>query len=178
MRRWYVVRSQPHAERRARENLERQGFDVWLPLCRRRRRHARKMEIVLRPLFPRYLFASIDLETTPWRAMLSTFGVAGVMGAKFAAPDRPCVSVCGDGAFFMHANVLGTAANARIKVVDAGALVDGGTWQRIADAGYDGDDCLVRADAGTALEAAGDLVHTGATGTNVGDLVIGLARVV
>ena len=35
------------------------------------------------------------------------FGVAGVMGAKFAAPDRPCVSVCGDGAFFMHANVLG-----------------------------------------------------------------------
>src|SRR5450432_590415 len=37
------------------------------------------------------------------------FGVAGVMGAKFAAPDRPCVSVCGDGAFFMHANVLGTA---------------------------------------------------------------------
>jgi len=61
---------------------------------------------------------------------------------------------------------------------DAGALVDGGTWQRIADAGYDGDDCLVRADAGTALEAAGDLVHTGATGTNVGDLVIGLARVV
>ena len=37
------------------------------------------------------------------------FGVAGVLGAKFAAPDRPCVSVCGDGAFFMHASVLGTA---------------------------------------------------------------------
>ena len=37
------------------------------------------------------------------------FGVAGVLGAKDAAPDRPCVSVCGDGAFFMHANVLGTA---------------------------------------------------------------------
>ena len=34
------------------------------------------------------------------------FGVAGVLGAKLAAPDRPCVSVCGDGAFFMHAHVL------------------------------------------------------------------------
>src|SRR5579863_2242856 len=37
------------------------------------------------------------------------FGAAGVLGAKLAAPDRPCVSVCGDGAFFMHASVLGTA---------------------------------------------------------------------
>jgi hydroxypyruvate reductase len=61
---------------------------------------------------------------------------------------------------------------------DAGALVDGESWQRIADAGLDGAESLARADAGTALEAAGDLVHTGATGTNVGDLVIGLAHMV
>ena len=45
------------------------------------------------------------------------FGVAGVLGAKFAAPDRPCVSVCGDGAFFMHANVLGTAVEYNLPVV-------------------------------------------------------------
>lgn len=57
---------------------------------------------------------------------------------------------------------------------DAGALVDGGTWQRILDAGLDPDAALARADAGTALEGAGDLVQCGATGTNVGDLVIGL----
>ena len=45
------------------------------------------------------------------------FGVAGVLGAKMAAPDRPCVSVCGDGAFFMHASVLGTAVEHNIPVV-------------------------------------------------------------
>ena len=45
------------------------------------------------------------------------FGVAGVMGAKLAAPDRPCVSVCGDGAFFMHANALGTAVAYNLPVV-------------------------------------------------------------
>jgi acetolactate synthase-1/2/3 large subunit len=45
------------------------------------------------------------------------FGVAGVLGAKFAAPDRPCVSVCGDGAFFMHASVLGTAVEYALPVV-------------------------------------------------------------
>ena len=45
------------------------------------------------------------------------FGVAGVLGAKLAAPERPCVSVCGDGAFFMHASVLGTAAEYNLPVV-------------------------------------------------------------
>ena len=45
------------------------------------------------------------------------FGVAGVLGAKLAAPDRPAVSVCGDGAFFMHANVLGTAVEYDIPAI-------------------------------------------------------------
>ena len=45
------------------------------------------------------------------------FGVAGVLGAKLAAPDRPCISVCGDGAFFMHASVMGTAVEYNIPVV-------------------------------------------------------------
>src|SRR5437763_3375697 len=45
------------------------------------------------------------------------FGVAGVLGAQFAAPERPCVSVCGDGAFFMHASVLGTAVEYELPVI-------------------------------------------------------------
>jgi hydroxypyruvate reductase len=57
---------------------------------------------------------------------------------------------------------------------DAGALVDAETCSRLTLAEIDADSCLRRADSGTALAAAGDLVHTGPTGTNVGDLVIGL----
>ena len=45
------------------------------------------------------------------------FGVAGVLGAKVSAPDRPCVSVCGDGAFLMHASVLATALEYDLPVV-------------------------------------------------------------
>jgi acetolactate synthase-1/2/3 large subunit len=45
------------------------------------------------------------------------FGVAGLLGAKLAAPDRPCVGVVGDGAFFMHASVLGTAVEYALPVV-------------------------------------------------------------
>jgi glycerate 2-kinase len=57
---------------------------------------------------------------------------------------------------------------------DAGALVDGDTCARLALAELDADRCLQQADSGRALAASGDLVHTGPTGTNVGDLVIGL----
>src|SRR5215212_3193431 len=45
------------------------------------------------------------------------FGVAGVLGAKLAAPERPCVAVVGDGAFFMHASVLGTAVEYQLPVI-------------------------------------------------------------
>lgn len=56
----------------------------------------------------------------------------------------------------------------------AGALVDDGSAARITDAGSDVADALARCDAGPALEAAGDLVDTGPTGTNVADLVLAL----
>jgi len=57
---------------------------------------------------------------------------------------------------------------------DAGALVDAETCARLSLAGLDPDQCLREGDSARALEASGDLVHTGPTGTNVGDLVIGL----
>lgn len=57
---------------------------------------------------------------------------------------------------------------------DAGAIVDGATAARARDAGVDPAAALAAADSGTLLEATGDLVHTGPTGTNVGDVVLGL----
>jgi acetolactate synthase I/II/III large subunit len=45
------------------------------------------------------------------------FGAAGVLGAKLAAPDRPCVSVTGDGCFTMVPHVLCTAVEYNIPVV-------------------------------------------------------------
>lgn len=57
---------------------------------------------------------------------------------------------------------------------DAGAIVDSRTCERAELAGIDVDRALATFDSGTALEAAEDLVHTGPTGTNVGDILIGL----
>ena len=57
---------------------------------------------------------------------------------------------------------------------DAGALVDGETVARGKIHGLDAGAALAKADAGTFLEASGDLIHTGPTGTNVMDLILGL----
>jgi transcriptional antiterminator RfaH len=74
--RWYVVQTQPHAETKAMGHLIRQGFEAYLPRYLKRRRHARKVEMVAAPLFPRYLFVTVDMETQRWRSIHSTTGVS------------------------------------------------------------------------------------------------------
>ena len=73
--RWYVVQTRPRAEGKAVANLARQGFATYLPRYLKKRRHARRVETVLVPLFPRYLFVAVDMATQRWRSISSTFGV-------------------------------------------------------------------------------------------------------
>ncbi|MBC9248124.1 DUF4147 domain-containing protein [Paracoccus sp. 11-3] len=54
----------------------------------------------------------------------------------------------------------------------AGGVVGPDTLDRIHAAGIDLDDALARNDSGPTLDAAGGLVITGATGTNVADLAV------
>lgn len=76
---WFVVQVQPRAEGKARQHLANQGFTPYLPRYRRRVRHARRVESVLRPLFPGYLFVQLDPERTRWRSINGTVGVRRVL---------------------------------------------------------------------------------------------------
>lgn len=58
----------------------------------------------------------------------------------------------------------------------AGGVVDGGTIQRIKNKGLDPIALLDNNDSYTALQAAGDLLICGATGTNVADVQVFLRR--
>lgn len=71
--------------------------------------------------------------------------------------------------------ILSAGTDGRDGPTDAaGAIVDGATWSRIALAGHDPQRALDAHDAYPALEAAGALLRTGMTGTNVNDVVIAL----
>ncbi len=74
--RWFVAHTHPHAEGKATAHLNRQGFEIYFPRYLKRRRHARRIETVMAPLFPRYLFVAIDLDAQRWRSIYSTVGVS------------------------------------------------------------------------------------------------------
>ena len=72
---WCAVQTHVRSEDKAAFHLRRQGYDVFLPKHLKRRKHARRVDWVPAPLFPRYLFVGIDPETTPWGVIRSTIGV-------------------------------------------------------------------------------------------------------
>jgi transcriptional antiterminator RfaH len=85
--RWFAVQCQPNRENAAALHLARQQYSVFLPRQRRAVRHARRIETVLRPFFPGYLFVQLDLASACWRPINSTFGVARlVMAGELPAP--------------------------------------------------------------------------------------------
>jgi transcriptional antiterminator RfaH len=73
-RRWHVAQTHIHAESKATQHLIRQGFEVYLPRYLKRRRHARRVETVAAPLFPRYLFVAVT-PTQRWHSIHSTVGI-------------------------------------------------------------------------------------------------------
>jgi transcriptional antiterminator RfaH len=90
MQRWYVINTHSRSEFKAAWHLGNQGFRAYLPQYMKRRRHARRVDMVKAPLFPRYLFVELDLELDQWRAISSTIGVSHMIcgGERpLAVPD-------------------------------------------------------------------------------------------
>lgn len=76
---WYVARTKSGVEDRAASHLRNQGYDVYIPKYRRQVRHARQTRVVLRPLFPSYLFVRMTAEEGRWRPINGTVGIIGLV---------------------------------------------------------------------------------------------------
>jgi transcription antitermination factor NusG len=66
-----------HSPKRARRvSSIGQGFRTFQPKRHKTVRHARKLNTVEAPFFPRYLFIGLDLSRHRWRSVNGTFGVS------------------------------------------------------------------------------------------------------
>ena len=77
MEQWYVVFTKARQEALAEENLQRQGFEIFLPWCQRDRRRRTGWITATEPLFPRYLFLRADLARDNTASVRSTTGAVG-----------------------------------------------------------------------------------------------------
>lgn len=75
---WYVVHTKPRQEQRALLNLERQGYQCYLPVLPVEKIRQKKLVVNEEPLFPRYLFICLDSSMTgkSWGPIRSTLGVS------------------------------------------------------------------------------------------------------
>lgn len=76
---WYCAYTKPDGELWARSNLWERGFEVYLPLYQKRRRHARRTSWVEAPLFPHYLFLRADFAGQSARAVAFAPGIVNLV---------------------------------------------------------------------------------------------------
>ncbi len=77
--RWYAINTKPHCETSALSQLERQGYECFLPLTLRTVRHARRLHTSRAALFTGYLFVRLDRSQDRWRPINNTFGVRAIV---------------------------------------------------------------------------------------------------
>ncbi len=94
---WYLVHTKPRQEDVALANLQRQGYDCYLPQMRIERIRRRKAEIATEPMFPRYLFIRLDSsdQGKSWSPIRSTLGVSQLVyfGVRAAKVDDALVDL-------------------------------------------------------------------------------------
>lgn len=79
MTKWYVIKTKPNQELRAKKNLLLQGFKIFYPFFSKNNLSKKnKKEICL---FPSYFFVNFDINKSSWLKIDNTFGVKELLKA-------------------------------------------------------------------------------------------------
>jgi len=76
---WYVIQTKPVGEHRVQIHLMNQGIEVFLPFLKAYEYRSGKMVPRIKPLFPNYLFARLDLQYHYYKVKW-TRGVSKILG--------------------------------------------------------------------------------------------------
>ena len=84
---WFVAQLKPNSDTIAQRNLLRQGITAFLPRFQKTERNDRRFRETRRPLFPGYIFVSVNLAEGRWRAINNTQGITRIV--SFNARPAP-----------------------------------------------------------------------------------------
>ena len=92
---WFAVVTKPRQEQIALENLQRQGFECFLPMAENPyQRRSKKQQKIIEPLFPRYLFLNAIASQQNLAPVRCTKGVLNMVrfGIELAVVPEPVIN--------------------------------------------------------------------------------------
>ena len=73
---WFILQFKSNSHHLAAKNLNRQGFETFLPLHEATSRRLSRFINTSKPLFPGYMFIRFDKTESEWHKINSTYGVS------------------------------------------------------------------------------------------------------
>ena len=76
---WFILQFKSNSHHLATKNLNRQGFETFLPLHETTSRRLSRFINTSKPLFPGYMFIRFDKAESEWHKINSTYGVSRII---------------------------------------------------------------------------------------------------
>ena len=78
-KKWFIAQIKPNSYNSAIQNLERQGFETFLPKMKITQRQKNKFIVKNVYVFPGYMFVCFDPRIITWTKINSTYGVSKIL---------------------------------------------------------------------------------------------------
>ena len=90
---WFILQFKPNSHYQAVKNLNRQGFETFLPLTNKTSQKLSRFIKASQPLFPGYMFIRFDKAETEWHKINNTYGVSRLVTFNSTIKSIPDIFV-------------------------------------------------------------------------------------
>jgi len=90
---WFILQFKSNSHHLAAKNLNRQGFETFLPLHDTTSRRLSRFTNTSKPLFPSYMFIKFDRAESKWHKINSTYGVSRLITFNSILKSIPTIFV-------------------------------------------------------------------------------------
>ena len=90
---WFILQFKSNSHNKALKNLNRQGFETFLPLHEATSRRLSRFINTSKPLFPGYMFIRFDKAESEWHKINNTYGVSRLITFNSILKSIPTILV-------------------------------------------------------------------------------------